>query len=248
MNLGRNPVSVFVSTLLLFGLAGGPAGAGQIVQRTLSISPLEPQPVPLSVTTDPVVQDISTTGMHDALDKYYGSERDALPATALAGAVVSALGGVLVGRKSQLSKGLGLPLLIFGGVTEVGTLAYWSQIDAKHSMYASLLNEAPERYRYQELQHLEKMQSNFARSISIDSSVAVAGLGLAVYGAVRGKSFLKGMGIGTLITAAALTGLEIHNRDRSVEYLNKLQSFESHTSLEMGEDIKSWAVNFHTSF
>lgn len=136
--------------------------------------------------------------------------------------------------------------MVIGAATAIGSLAYWSQIDERHAFYATSLNQTPDLYRSQELEHLRKMQSNFTRTISIDAGATAAGLGLAVYGSA--KSYLKGIGIGTLIGASVLTGLEIHNRDRSLKYLNALETFSASTSLEVGDDVRSLSLAYRARF
>lgn len=203
---------------------------------------------PSVIAADFVLQDTTSTNMSHALDAYYNAEKSALPATEAAGATAVVVGGVLVGRKSRFSKGLGFPFLFFGGMTGIGSLIYGLQIDARHAKYENMLDSDPELYREREIEHLEKMQADFRRTISIDASMAATGLGLAAFGAVRHDSLLKGAGIGTLLSAAALTALEVHNKDRSAEYLHTLRLFNAHTSLEMGDDLKSWSLSFRASF
>ncbi|WP_157025693.1 hypothetical protein [Paraburkholderia heleia] len=222
-------------------------GSGVPIGPT-SGSLLELQSRPLAGATDFVRQDTTSAGMLDALNAYYDAEKSALPATEVTGAAVIVLGGVLESRKSRFAKGLGLPFLLFGGMTGIGSLIYGLQVDARHARYENLLDSAPELYREQELEHLEKMQTDFGRTISMDASMAAAGFGLAAYGAVRNNSLLKGVGIGALVSTAALTALEVHNRNRSTEYLHALQLFNAHTSLEMGENVKSWSLVFRASF
>lgn len=187
-------------------------------------------------------------GMNDALHAYYTAEKSALPATAATGALAAVFGGVLLRRRQRFSTGLGLPFLLIGAATSIGSLAYLSQIDTRHASYAKLLNESPALYLQTEGTHLDTMQRDFQRIIWIDGSVAAAALGLAVYGTVNNKRYAKGLGIGTLVSAAALTALEMHNRDRASEYLNALHTYAAHTSLQVGGNLKSLSLDFQTAF
>lgn len=195
-----------------------------------------------------VTHTAAAADISDALHAYYAAEKSALPATAAASALAAVFGGVLLRRKQGVARGFGLPLLLIGGATSVGSLVYLSQIDGRHAYYADLLQQSPAFYRQMEGAHLAAMQADFKRIIWIDSSIASAGLGLAVVGVARNKRFVQGLGMGTLISAAALSALEIHNSHRASEYMNAFHSFDAHTSLQVGGDLKSLSLDFQTAF
>lgn len=195
-----------------------------------------------------VLHPAGAAGMDGALHAYYTAEKDALPATAAAGALAAVFGGVLLRRRQRFSTGLGLPFLLIGAATSIGSLAYLSQVDERHASYAKLLNESPALYLQTEGAHLDIMQRDFQRIIWIDSSVAVAGLGLAVVGATRNRRFVQGLGMGTLLSAAALGALEMHNSHRASEYANAFHSFVAHTTLQVGGDLTSLSLDFQTTF
>ncbi|NIF70352.1 hypothetical protein F3J16_09165 [Burkholderia sp. Ap-962] len=187
--------------------------------------------------------------MSAALDRYYAAEQGGGVAIGLAAGGIGILaGGLLVRGRGAFARGFGWPLLAFGAMTGIGAAVYAFRVEDTYAAYAHLLSSDPAAYRAAELQHMLGVQQGFRRIIATDLGVAGAGLGTAVYGALRGRSRVTGVGTGVLVSALLLTGAELHNRARAAGYLEEIRAYSPNLSIGFDGHGPALGVSWHRRF
>jgi hypothetical protein len=169
----------------------------------------------------------ANSDMLNLLNQYYDAEKTgAFPVVFLACIFVVVLGGLMVTRGGQFSKGMGWSLIVLGMAVGVGTIIYSIEVLPKQESYVELLSNDPLAYRERQLAALERTRRNFRRIILTDLSLVAASAGLAAYGLSKRKSTFTGVWVGVLVSFLSLTAVEFHNRSRAIGYEESVRGFD----------------------
>jgi hypothetical protein len=164
--------------------------------------------------------------MLNAMNQYYDAEKSgAFPVVFSITVFAAVLGGFLVARGGQFSKGMGWSLIVLGAGVGAGTIIYSVKVTPKQQSYVELLRSDPPTFRERQLASLEQTMKNFHRIILVDLSLVVAGAGLAAYGWSKERKVVAGVSIGVMISFLSLVVVEFHNRARAIGYEESVREF-----------------------
>jgi len=160
--------------------------------------------------------------MGEVVDGYYMSERRG--AGICFGIALLALGsGIYCARTGgEFSRGIGWSVLVMCGLLLAASGTYFVSLGASHAQFAALLRTDLTRFFVDETDHITKAASTLRIVVLAEIAIAFAGSIVAIAGQTRQSDIVRGAGIGITMIALLLAFYDLSNRERALNYKEKL--------------------------
>jgi hypothetical protein len=183
----------------------------------------------LSLLPTPALADtpsLTADQLRGLMHTYYDGERLVVVPFGLAGVAGIATGSLLAASSTDLARGAGWPVLVFGAVDLLAGVLFSMQAVSNRRTLDQLLTDDPKEFARRERIHILRIRDRF-QPILLAVEGVIAGVGgiMAGGGVLDKQPTVEGVGLGLLAEAIVLFALDWTVLDRARAYAAGLEQF-----------------------
>lgn len=163
--------------------------------------------------------------MIEVFKAYYGAEVAGLPYIMSLSFLGVIVGAILLRWTRGFFRGLGLPLVFYGGAILFTYVVYAFRLSTILEFNLQLNKIDPTSFREVELVRLGLVELSINTILFANVGCFLLGVFLTVRGWIQRKGFVAGIGLGIFILSLLFVGFELNNKVRAQYYRHMLESF-----------------------